>query len=326
MSGTGGFQTQVYPASASAVAGDFASQNPWFSYDAGPGGLVAGDGGVNIGLFAWVYPPVDPNGTGKIVQNYGSGPVAGFVHRAQQGLITTYLANSGVNIPEGFQMGLMIGGDFWVMNDGAADAQVGQKAYANFSDGKVSFAATASASSTGTSTSSSIAPAAATSVTGSIQGDVLTVSAVGSGLLVAGATLSGTGGGGVATGTKIVSQITPLLAGEALGGIGRYFVSIPEQTVTSTTITAAYGVLTIGGSITGDFSVGDTVTGTGVAAGTRITQLGTGTGGAGTYYVDPTQTMSASAVAATGNVETKWYAVSAGLAGELVKISDHPPG
>lgn len=318
--GTGGFQQQVGSQSAPAVAGDFASLNPYFTYDAGPGGLVAGAGGVSVGRFAWVYPPVDPNGTGKIAQNFGAGAVAGFVHREQQGLTTTYLANAGMLIPEGFMVTLMNGGDFWAKNDGATAAQVGQKAYANTQNGTVSFAATASPSSVATSDSSTITSETA-QVTGSILGDVLTVSAVGAGTVYPGATLSGTGGGGVASGTKIVSQLTG-----TVGGVGTYLVSIPNQTVTSTTIDLAYGLLTVGGSITGTFAVGDTVTGTGVTAGTKITALGTGLGQAGTYIVDPSQDMSASAVGATGTVETKWYAASAGLAGELVKITDHPPG
>ncbi len=326
MSGTGGFQTQVQSASAPGVAGDFCSNNVWFSVDAGPGGLVAGSpNGVNIGLFAWTFPPVDANGTNQVVQNYGSGPVAGFVHRAQQGLITTYLSNAGVNIPQGFQMGLMSGGDFWVKNDGSTEALPGQKCYANFADGKASFAATASAATIATSTASTIT-AQTLSVTGSISGDVLTVTAVGSGTVVPGAILSGTAGGGVASGTKVISQITPLLSGEATGGIGRYLVSITEQTIPSGTITGTYGLLTIGGSLTGTYGVGDVVTGTGVTTGTVITALGTGTGGAGTYVVSPSQAMSSSAVNSTGNVETKWIAMSSGLAGELVKISSQPLG
>jgi hypothetical protein len=45
MSGTGGFQTSTTDQPAFAVAGDFASQNPYFTFDAGPGGLVAGPSG-----------------------------------------------------------------------------------------------------------------------------------------------------------------------------------------------------------------------------------------------------------------------------------------
>jgi hypothetical protein len=48
---------------------------------------------------------------------------------------------------------------------------------------------------------------------------------------------------------------------------------------------AAAGVMTISGSGAGIFSVGDTISGTGVAAKTVITSLGSGTGGTGTYNV-----------------------------------------
>lgn len=321
MSGTGGFQTQVTDQPAPAVAGDFASTNPYFTYDAGPGGLVAGaPNGVVIGRFAWVFPPVDPNGTGKIVQNSGAGAVAGFVHRAQQGLIVNYLQFAGMVIQPGFQMGLMTGGDFWVVNDGATEALVGQKAYANFADGKVSFAASGSPPGGASATGSSIDPETF-SVTGSIDDDVLTVTAVGSGTIVNGATISGTG---IASGTKIVSQ----LSGTA-GGVGTYTVSIPEQSVDSTTVSGTYGLFTVG-TATGTFGVGDVLSGSGgggVTAGTVITQLLSGAGGSGsTFAVDPTQTVTSSTIAATTSVETKWYARSSGLAGELVKISDHPTG
>ena len=72
---SGGFQQQVYNAPRPAVAGDFASQNPYYSFDAGPGGLVAGDS-LHVGRFAWVTAPLDPNGTGMIANSYGTGPVA----------------------------------------------------------------------------------------------------------------------------------------------------------------------------------------------------------------------------------------------------------
>ena len=72
----------------------------------------------------------------------------------------------------------------------------------------------------------SIAPA---SVTASIAGTVMTVTAVGSGTLGVGATLSGSG---VTAGTKIVSF------GTGTGGTGTYNVDV-SQTVASTTITAA---------------------------------------------------------------------------------------
>jgi hypothetical protein len=319
MSGTGGFQTQVYDQPAAAVAGQRASNNPIFTYDAGPGGLVAGSGGVVTGRFAWTTPPVDANGSNQIAKNSGAGPVAGFVPNNQQALIINYLANAGQTIQPGFMVTLITGGDYWVVNDGATEALAGQKAYADLTTGKVSFAAAGTPAAAG-STTGTIA-AATSSVTGSITGNVLTVTAVGSGLVVPGELYTGTG---VATGTKIVSQIS----GTA-NGVGTYYVNIPEQTVASTTLSGTYGLFTAVSALTGSFGVGQVLAGSGgggVAAGTVITGLGTGTGGLGTYYVDGTQTVTSSTITSVSNVETKWFAVSTGLAGEIVKISSQPLG
>lgn len=322
---SGGFQTSVNTQPAPGVAGDFASANPRFSFDAGPGGLTAGPSGLTVGLFAWVTAaPVDADGTGSQANNSGSGSVAGFVHREQQALITTYLADAGLVIPAGFQCALMTGGDFWVKNDSATVIAVpGMKAYAANATGKVRFGASGSATAGATSTTSTISAETA-SVTGSINGNLLTVTAVGSGTLVDGGVIAGSagsaGGDAVASGTKIVKQLSG-----TIGGVGTYLVSIPEQNVTSTTITETYGLLTVSGTLTGTFAVNDKLTGTGVVAGSTITGLGTGTGGAGTYYTQ-TQAASATAIGAESDVETKWYAMSSGRPGELVKISDHALG
>jgi hypothetical protein len=329
MSGTGGFQTQVYPQQAIAVAGDFASNNPYFTFDAGPGGLVAGPAGVTIGRFAWVYPPVDPDGTGKIAANNGAGPVAGFVHRELQGTFVNYLGFAGTLIQPGYGVTLMTGGDFWVVNDGTGEAETADgfgtpamKAFAQLATGKVEFHLAGTIVGGASATGSSIA-AAAFSVTGSVADDVLTVTVVGSGTVVAGGSISGTG---IATGTKVISQVTPLLAGEAAGGIGRYLLDVGDQSAASTTVSGTYGILTIG-TATGTFVVGDILTGTNVVAGTAITQNLTGSGGTGGTMVVTNNTVVASTtITASTAVETKWYAMSAGLAGELVKISSHPLG
>jgi hypothetical protein len=316
-------QINVQP--APAVAGDFASANPRFNYLAGPGGLVAGIGGLTIGLFAWVTAsPVDANGTPAWATNAGAGPAAGFVHREQQALITTYLTDAGMTIPAGFECGLMTGGDFWVVNSGTTEAEVGMKAYANFANGKATFAATGSPTNAATSTASTIA-AETNGWTGSISGNLMTVTAVSSGTLVPGTQVSGTG---VAANTAILGQVIPLLAGETLGGIGRYTLNVPEQIVASEAMTGTYGLLTVGGTLTGTYAVGQTLTSavSGFAAGTQITGLGTGTGGAGTYYVNLTQTVGSGIIDASVNVETKWIAMSAGLAGELIKISSQALG
>jgi hypothetical protein len=306
-----GFQTIVNTQPAQGVAGDFASNNPRATYDAGPGGLVAGPNGVTIGAFAWTTSPLDLNNTNQIANSSGIGPVAGFVAREQQGLLLNYLQIAGMTIPTGFGVTLFTQGDFWVVNNGSGQALVGQKCYANYATGLASFAATGSPTTGGSGTASTISAQTA-SVTASIAGNVMTVSAVGSGTLVPGGVLSGTG---VATGTTIVSQISG-----TTGGVGTYYVSIPEQTVASTTVSETYGLLTIGGTVTGSFSVGDVLSGTSVTAGSTLTGFGTGTGGAGTYYTQ-TQTTSSTTISATSNVETKWIAMSSGAAGEIVKIS-----
>ena len=310
------FQTFVGTQPSPAVAGDFASANPRWSVDAGPGGLVAGAAGVTVGRFAWwSLSLADPNGAPAVVNNFGSGPVTGFVHREQQGLITQFLSESSSVIPAGFGMTLMSGGDFWVKNDGATECNVGMKAYANYADGKVTFAATGaslSASATGSIAASTF------SVTGSINGNTLTVTAVGSGVVVPGATISGTG---IATGTKIVSQLSG-----AAGGIGTYSVSIEEQTVASTTVAGTYGTFTAASGLSGTFGVGDTLTGTGISAPTTITALGTGTGGLGTYIVDVNTVVASTVITAGLQAETKYVAMSSGLPGELVKITSHVLG
>lgn len=55
-------------------------------------------------------------------------------------------------------------------------------------------------------------------------------------------------------------------------------------------------------SVVGLVSVGDTVAGTGVPAGTTITALGTGTGGNGTYITSQATTASAASITVTSNV------------------------
>lgn len=316
-----GIQKSVGVQPAPAVAGDFATANPRYSALAGAGALVAGVGGLTIGLFAWTnYTVTDSDGAPGAANNFGTGPVAGFVGRSQQGLITQYLQESGMLIPAGFQCTLFSAGDFWVVNSGSTQALPGQKAYASFANGTASFAATGSPSGA-TSSAGSIA-AATSSVTGSIAGNLLTVTAVGSGTVYPGTTISGTG---VASGTKILSQVTPLISGETAGGVGRYLVSIPEQTVASTTISGTYGIFTAGGTIVGSFGVGNTLTGTGITAPTTITQQLTGAaGGAGTYAVDVNTVVSSTAITSATNIETVWYCRSSGLPGELVKITRLP--
>jgi hypothetical protein len=91
--------------------------------------------------------------------------------------------------------------------------------------------------------------------------------------------------------------------------IGRSTASQPIQigagiTATSTTASGTASsitttVLTVGGTVTGTFSIGMALSGTNVLSGTYITSLGTGTGGAGTYNINRSQTVASTTITGT---------------------------
>ena len=127
-----GFQTQVNAQQAPACAGDFASANPRAATVSPEGGFVAGAAGVTVGRFAWIQSD------GVTVLNTGTGKPNGFIHRDQQALISTYLAESGNLIPVGFPVTLMRTGDYWAKANNNS-AVKGEKAFANLTDGTVEF-------------------------------------------------------------------------------------------------------------------------------------------------------------------------------------------
>lgn len=316
---SGSFQTFTNVLQAPGIAGDFASANPratqLSSQQYGSAGFVAGPNGLTIGLFAWL-----DLSTYRIASNSGAGQPAGFVHRAEEALITTYLSAFGLTIPAGMMVGnIFDAGDFFVINNGTTIASPGMKAYANNSTGQATFAATGAPSTAGTSTASTISAQTGSSAASTIVDNVFTTGPAVTGTLVPGGVLSGTG---VASGTTIQAQVTPLIAGEALGGVGRYLVTPRDQTVASTTISETYGLLTIGGTVISGYAVGQTLTSAvgGFVAGSTITGAGTGTGGAGTYYTQ-TQTVGSGIINSVTNTETGWYCRSFGQPGDVVKIS-----
>lgn len=139
-------------------------------------------------------------------------------------------------------------------------------------------------------------PSAAT-FTGSISSTTLTVTSVLSGTIAVGQAIFG----------EDVQQNTVITAlGTGTGGVGTYTVS-DSQTVTSTTInsTAAPAIVTASISGTtmtvtavtsGTLKIGQTIEGSGVTDGTIITAFGTGSGGAGTYTVSASQTVSSTTI------------------------------
>lgn len=299
-----GFPRQVNVQAAPAVLGDFCDSNPRATVDAGQGAFVAGPLGVTIGRFAWA------DADNLTVSNAGTGAPTGFARRDQQSIITQYLAETSLLIPQGYPVTLFNEGGFWVYNAGSTTSNIGDTAYANYNDGSISFGTSVPTS--GASTASTVVknisaatgaavPATAPSMTGSISGTTLTVTAVASGTVVgAGQVLSG--------GSSTVGYVDPnttivqFLSGTN-GGVGTYEVSI-SQNVASTTITASGGCMTLTGANTsGIFSVGDTLSvatsGT-FNANTTITGIVSATGGAaGTYLLN-----QPAATAVSGGVVT----------------------
>ena len=132
------FQTSLAVTQAPGIPGDFASVNPRHSALSVPGGYVAGPNGVTVGLFAWA-----DTSTGTILANTGSGLPTCFIHRDMNTLITAYPSEFGMTIPAGFGVGEMFdAGDFWVKNAGSGAVTIGMKAFANTTNGTISFAAT----------------------------------------------------------------------------------------------------------------------------------------------------------------------------------------
>ncbi len=130
------FQTSVNVIQAPGVPGDFASADPSFSTVTSGGILVAATGGVTVGCFAWI------NAAQTQVASTGSGAPSGFVHREMQATINTFPGEFGMTILAGQRVGsLMTGGCFYAKNVGAGVAAIGMKAFANTTNGTVSFAA-----------------------------------------------------------------------------------------------------------------------------------------------------------------------------------------
>lgn len=146
--------------------------------------------------------------------------------------------------------------------------------------------------------------ASTSSFTGSIAGQILTVTALTTGTIVAGTTISGTG---VTASTKITGQISG-----TVGGVGLYTVDL-SQVVVSTAIAGTYGTMTVTANSLGTLSVGQTLAGGTMTAGTQITQLGTGIGLTGTYFLSSNTVVSSGTITGAGtNVTVTYDSISGG--------------
>jgi hypothetical protein len=298
-----GFPSQVNGVQAIGVEGDFSAPgNPFQSVFAPNGSFIANVLGAHVGAFAW------DNGDGT-VDSFGTGLPTGFVHRAQQAVFDSYANFASLVVPEGLPVVLMAAGNFYARNAGSVSAVPGMKVYALNASGLVTFNVTATPPTNGSATAATLEKvvSAATggalpttnTCTASIDGSIMTVTAVGAGsVLGAGQTITGTGIDPAEV-VSIVAQLT----GTA-GGVGTYQVStVFSVPVASTTITMSGGGLTLTGANTsGVFAIGMVISGTNIPTGTTITGYGTATaGGAGTYTVDRPATTAATASTITAD-------------------------
>jgi hypothetical protein len=129
--------------------------------------------------------------------------------------------------------------------------------------------------------------------TGSIAGTTLTVASISSGTLTVGQSVYGVG-------VSLETVITAL--GTGSGGVGTYTVDVSQTVTTRSLNSAAVGAvftatssgttLTVSAVASGTIYVGQTIQGAGIASGTIITALGTGSGGTGTYTLSQANTVT----------------------------------
>lgn len=283
-----GFPSTVNVQPAIAVAGDIASDNPRFTAvpPLGLGAFIAGSLGVTVAAFAF-QDPLDSTA----LNSYGTSAPVGFISR--EGLRADILTpgpgypDYSMTILGGSFITAFSGGDFFVRNSGATASAIGNKAYASYADGSVTFAATGTPPTSATLTTITVAlnnlnvsAIAINAFTGSISGTTLTVTAVATGGLYVDQVIAGGGANNpVDPGTVIVSQLT----GTA-GSTGTYEVSI-SQTVASGAMTGSGAWLTVTSMTTGKVWPGQVLSGGGATT-ANVLVGGTGTGGAGTYPLD----------------------------------------
>jgi hypothetical protein len=128
------FQTQVNNQQAPGVTGDFASANPRADHVSAEAGFIVGVGGITAGRFVWI------ESDGRSVINSGSDAPNGFVSREEQGMITEFLAESSMFIPQGSCINIWREGDFFALN-AVGSSLVGQKVFASNTNGSIQTAA-----------------------------------------------------------------------------------------------------------------------------------------------------------------------------------------
>lgn len=246
------FQSTIRDNQAPGVKGDFASTNPFSSILAGPGALVAPEGGLLVGNFAWVGP------NGEVSQSFVAGWQVGFCGRNEQALITEFLGEATMLVPEGFMVVLFNEGDFWAEFE--AGGTVGNNVYADPNNGAPLAGATAPALGVGTGSAGFRGTATLNGTT------TLNVTAVTAGIVSPGDLVTDvTTGASIPVGTTIVEQLTGIA-----GGVGTYQMSAIGAAGVGDTVATASNNMLVTAIASGSFNVGDVFSGTAVSAGTNV--------------------------------------------------------
>lgn len=302
------FQTVINDQQAPAVAGDFASCNPFANVLAGPGALVAPAGGLRVGNFAWVGP------AGQVSQSFVAGYQIGFLGRNEQALITEFLGEATMVVPEGFMVTLFNEGDFWA--NFSAGATAGQNVFADPNDGAPLSGVTAPSGATATASAGFTGTATVTNAS-----TTLTVNTATAGILSVGDVITSTN---VPVGTTILAQLT-VTAGSGAGLLGTYQMSAAATAGSGPqALTSVSTVLVDTAALTGALNLGDVISGSGVTAGTSVgTQVAPFRGVATTAV---STTLTVTSVQAGSGPLLKGDAISGGSIPAATTISSQTSG
>lgn len=133
-----GFQNKINFYTAPAVEGDFANTNPRNNVTSTQSGFISGINGLIISRFCWL----DPSSL-VLLNNYGTGKPLGYLYRNFKGTIDELLSESTMLIKQGTGVAIFNKGDFFIINT-YKDADIGEKVFANLTDGSINTGLTGS--------------------------------------------------------------------------------------------------------------------------------------------------------------------------------------
>lgn len=283
------FQNRINPQPAVAVKGDFADANVRATVIAGAGALVSAPAPRSpiVGQFAW-----GDQVSGLAFSNYRGETTAklGFLHRENQAVIVSFLAESDLRLDAGLPVTLFNQGSFWA--DFTAGATVGQKVFANYLDGSVYAANAGTTTTTASGMTGTIVGATGvltiSALTGTLHvGDVLTLGLIAEPVAII-AQISGTVGGIGTYLTNAVTNVAALTSVLAKSGVETDFkvdsLALVDAAVTASLATT--GILTVSAVASGVLAEGQRLTGAGVPLGAVIVGFLSGAGNTGTYLTN----------------------------------------